>query len=201
MLMNEQQFDRLLNVGTTGQQKGFMTSLHYHRYEPTPYEALELFFQEYELSRHDQIVDFGCGKGRLNFYLNYRFNSTVTGIEMNEIFYSEALENKLNYLKNHRNRADAIHFHCILAEDYEISLDENKFYFFNPFTVQIMMKVVKNILLSFEREPRQIDLILYFPSEDYIFYLESQTPFALVFEYELPDPNLNERFLVYRLNP
>lgn len=167
--MNEQQFDRLLNVGTTGQQKGFMTSLHYHRYEPTPYEALELFFQEYELSRHDQIVDFGCGKGRLNFYLNYRFNSTVTGIEMNEIFYSEALENKLNYLKNHRNRADAIHFHCILAEDYEISLDENKFYFFNPFTVQIMMKVVKNILLSFEREPRQIDLILYFPSEDYIF--------------------------------
>jgi SAM-dependent methyltransferase len=201
MLMNEQQFDRLLNVRTTGQQKGFMPSLHYHRYEPTPYEALELFFQEYELNRHDQIVDFGCGKGRLNFYLNYRFNSTVTGIEMNEIFYSEALENKLSYLKNHRNRADAIHFHCILAEDYEITHDENKFYFFNPFTVQIMMKVVNNILLSFEREPRQIDLILYFPSEDYIFYLESQTPFELVFEYKLPDPNLNERFLVYRLNP
>ncbi|MBT2680947.1 methyltransferase [Bacillus sp. ISL-35] len=197
--MNEQLFDRMLNVRTTGQQKGFMPSLHYHRYEPTPYSALELFFREYELSRHDKIVDFGCGKGRLNFYLNHQFNTTVTGIEMNEIFYSEALENKLNYLKNHRNRADALHFQCILAEDYEIRQDENKFYFFNPFTVQIMMKVVNNILLSFEREPREIDLILYFPSEDYIFYLESQTPFELVFEYKLPDPNLNERFLVYRL--
>ncbi|CAM4015958.1 SAM-dependent methyltransferase [Mesobacillus thioparans] len=199
--MNEQQFDRMLNVKTAGQQKGFMPSLHYHRYEPTPYRALELFFQEYVLSRNDRLVDFGCGKGRLNFYLNHHFNTNVTGIEMNEIFYFEALENKQDYLKKHRNRADSIHFHCILAEEYEIRPDENKFYFFNPFTVQIMMKVVNNILFSFESKPREMDLILYFPSEDYIFYLESQTPFELVEEYKLPDPNPNERILVYRLNP
>ncbi|MBT2683452.1 methyltransferase [Bacillus sp. ISL-37] len=198
--MNEQQMDRLLNVKTTGEQRGFMTSLHYHRYEPTPYSALDLFFNEYILSTHDHIVDFGCGKGRLNFYLNHYFNTNVVGVEMNETFYMEALENKQSYLKNYRNRADRINFYCVLAEEYEISPDENKFYFFNPFTVQILTNVVKNIMISFEKYQREIDLILYYPSEDYIFYLEKQTPFELVYEMNLPENNPNERFLVYRLN-
>ncbi|MBT2692525.1 methyltransferase [Bacillus sp. ISL-55] len=198
--MNEQQMDKLLNIKTTGEQRGFMTSLHYHRYEPTPYSALELFFNEYNLIGHDHIVDFGCGKGRLNFFLNHHFNANVVGVEMNETFYMEALENKQSYLKNYRNRADKINFYCVLAEEYEISPEENKFYFFNPFTVQILTNVVKNIMISFEKYQREIDLILYYPSEDYIFYLEKQTPFELVYEMNLPENNPNERFLVYRLN-
>ena len=198
--MNEQQMDKLLNVKTTGEQKGFLTSLHYHRYEPTPYNALELFFNEYHLTRHDHVVDFGCGKGRLNFYLNFQFNVNVTGVEMNQLFYMEALENKQSYLRNFRTRGDKINFYCVLAEEYEISPKENKFYFFNPFTVQILMNVVNNIMVSFEICPREIDLILYYPSEDYIFYLENQTPFELVNEINLPEKNPNERFLVYRLD-
>ncbi|WP_226641877.1 methyltransferase [Mesobacillus subterraneus] len=197
--MNEHQWDKLLNVSTTGEQKGFMTSLHYHRYEPTPYSALEKFFNDYKFAHDDHVVDFGCGKGRMNFYLNDLFNCHVTGIEMNEAFYMEALENRQNYLKNYRYRADKIHFNCVLAEEYEISPDENKFYFFNPFTVQILMKVVNNILISFEKYQREIDVILYYPSEDYIFYLETQTPFELIHEVKLPENNPNERFLVYRL--
>ena len=198
--MNEQQFNKLLNIKTTGEQRGFMTSWHYHRYEPTPYSALELFFNEYNMSSRDQIVDFGCGKGRLNFYLNHHFNINVVGVEMNETFYMEALENKQSYLKNYRNRGDKINFYCVLAEEYDISPNENKFYFFNPFTVQILMRVIKNIMISFENHQREIDLILYYPSEDYIFYLENQTPFELVSEMKLPENNPNERFLVYRLN-
>lgn len=197
--MNEQHFDKLLNIKTTGEQRGFLTSLHYHRYEPTPYSALELFFSEYKLDSHDHVVDFGCGKGRLNYYLNYHFNAFVTGVEMNEAFYMEALENKQNYLKNFRSRANRIVFYCVLAEEYEISAAENKFYFFNPFTIQIMMRVVKNIMISFEKYPREIDLIFYYPSVDYICYLEKQTPFELIHEVNLPDNNPNERFLVYRL--
>lgn len=197
--MNEQKFEKLLNVKTTGEQKGFMPSLHYHRYEPTPYSALELFFSEYRLEAQDKVVDFGCGKGRLNFYLNFTYNINVTGIEMNEVFYYEALENKKGYLKNFRNRADKINFYCTLAEEYTILPDENKFYFFNPFTVQIFMNVVNNILISFEKNQREVDLILYYPSQDYIDYLERQTPFDMVLEIKLPDNNPNERFLVYRL--
>ncbi|MDQ0413575.1 SAM-dependent methyltransferase [Mesobacillus stamsii] len=176
-----------------------MTSIHYHRYEPTPYSALETFFNEYNMSSHDQIVDFGCGKGRLNFYLHHHFKASVVGVEMNETFYLEALKNKQSYLNNYRNRGDRITFYCLLAEEYDISPNENKFYFFNPFTVQIFMTVIKNIMISFEKHPREIDLILYYPSEDYLFFLENQTTFELVKEVNLLENNPNERFLVYRL--
>lgn len=80
--MDEQYFEKLLNIKTCGEQKIFNESLHYNRYEATSYFALETLFKEYKLNKLDSIVDFGCGKGSLNFYINYFFNATVTGIEI-----------------------------------------------------------------------------------------------------------------------
>ena len=63
---------------------------------------------------------------------------------------------------------------------------DNRFYFFNPFSVQVFMNVVNNILLSVEAVEREMDIILYYPSEDYIFFLENQTAFELKREIRLP---------------
>jgi SAM-dependent methyltransferase len=199
--MKEQFFDELLNIKTVGDQKGFNKSLHYHRYEPTPYLALEILFNQYELKSSDRIVDFGCGKGRLNFYINYLFNASVVGIEMNETFYREAIENRKNYLKKYKHSKDKIHFHCCLAEEYQINPLDNRFYFFNPFSIQIFMKIINNILFSVEKSEREIELILYYPTEDYIYFLENHSFFELKEEVILPhfEQNPNERFLIYRL--
>ncbi|MFC4319983.1 methyltransferase [Litchfieldia salsa] len=200
--MIEHSYDKLLNIKTTGDQKGFNQSLHYHKYEPTPYRALELLFKQYELNSSDRVVDFGCGKGRLNFYINYVFNSEVIGIEMNEIFYREAIINRNNYLKKYSKNVDKLHFICWPAEEYTIDQLDNRFYFFNPFSVQIFMKVINNIIGSIEQYPRNVELILYYPSEDYIYYLETNTSFELKKEItlsELYENNLNERFLIYKL--
>ena len=97
--MKEYYYDKLLNISTTGYQEGFNKSFHYHRYEPTPYSALEILFNQYKCKSSDRVVDFGCGKGRLNFYIHYFFHATVVGIEMNEIFYQEAIENLNRYLE------------------------------------------------------------------------------------------------------
>lgn len=176
--------------------------MHYYRYEPTPYSALKLLFEKYELISSDRIVDFGCGKGRLNFYLHYLFNATVIGVEMNVTFYREAIENRKNYLKKHSHGNDKIHFlHC-LAEEYPINPMDNYFYFFNPFSIQIFTRVINHILQSAENTEREITLILYYPSEDYIYFLENQTTFDLTEEVILPsvyEHNQNERFLIYRL--
>ncbi|WP_253701676.1 class I SAM-dependent methyltransferase [Bacillus sp. FJAT-27445] len=193
--------DALLNIKTAGSQKGFLKSIHYHPYEPTPYEALENLFNEYELSSSDKLVDYGCGKGRMAFYANYVFNASVVGIEMNEVFYHEAVENRNDYLAKMKRRSDKIDFCCCLAEEYLIQPKDNRFYFFNPFTLSIFIKVVNRILASAESSPRDIDLILYYPSGDYVQYLEYQTGFELYKEVILPDlyeKNQNERFLVYR---
>ena len=64
------------------------------------------------------------------------------------------------------------------------------------------MKVVENILRSFENNPRKIDIILYYPSEDYIYYLENYTPFIQTKEVRLDNlykSDNQERFLIYEL--
>lgn len=194
--MKEKYFDDLLNIQTCGEQKGFHESFHYHRYEPTPYEALEKLFAEYELKSSDRVVDFGCGKGRLPFYVHHKFDTSAVGVEMSKVFYGEAVGNLHNYM----GEKEGIEFQCCLAQEYGIAAEDNRFYFFNPFTVQIFIKVVNNILQSGVEHPREVDIILYYPSEDYIFYLENSTGFELIKEVDLGKQNENERFLVYRFN-
>ncbi|WP_020061636.1 SAM-dependent methyltransferase [Bacillus sp. 123MFChir2] len=200
--MNEQYYDAVLHIKTVGEQKEFYKSLHYHRYEPTPYHALETLFAQYDLKSSDRVVDFGCGKGRLNFYIHHFYHASVVGIEMNETFYKEAMENRDRYIKKEKKGRDKIHFQCCLAQEYKIDPLDNKFYFFNPFSVQVFMNVINNILFSVEQVEREVELILYYPSEDYIYFLDNQTSFELKEEVRLPglyERNSNERFLVYQL--
>src|SRR4051812_42269233 len=198
--MKEYYYDKLLNIKTRGDQQGFNKSLHYHRYEPTPYSALEELFRHYEINNSDYIVDFGSGKGRLNFYLHYFFDVTVVGVEMNEDLYHEALLNQKRYVK--KNGKGKIQFVCCLAEEYQINHFDNRFYFFNPFSIQVFRRVVNNILRSLEDTPREVELVLYYPSEDYIYFLEQDTAFELNKEVTLPyvyEHNPNERFIIYKL--
>ncbi len=200
--MSEAYYEQLLNINTSAEAHRVLKSFHYHRYEPTPYSALELLFREYNLKSSDRVVDFGCGKGRLNFLIKRLFNSWVTGVEMNEVFYNAALENRRTYLEKDKQDGEKIQFHCCLAEDYRISPLDNCFYFFNPFSIQVFMKVVNNILNSLEEANRKIDIVLYYPSEDYIYYLQNYTSFVLKKEVaiaELYENDTNERFLIYQL--
>lgn len=198
----KEHYDKLLHITTGGKQE-FPSGFHYyHRYEPTPYTALEQLFEQYQLQTSDHLVDFGCGKGRLNFFVHYLFQPSVVGVEMNEALYQSAQENLKSYLRRHSAANRQIQFHHCLAEDYRVNPSDNHFYFFNPFSVQIFMKVVGNILRSFDKTSRALTLLLYYPSDDYIFFLENKTPFELQVEVTLEnlyENNPYERFLIYRL--
>jgi SAM-dependent methyltransferase len=200
--MKEHYYDKLLNIKTKGEQQGFHKSLHYHRYEPTPYSALEELFQQYKLDSTDYIVDFGCGKGRLNFYIHYFFGASVVGIEMDMGLFQEAIQNQKRFVKKTKDSQEKIQFLCCLAEEYEVKPQDNRFYFFNPFSIQVFRRIVNNILRSVEKRQREIDLVLYYPSEEYIYFLENDTAFELDMEVRVPyvyEHNQNERFLVYRM--
>jgi len=61
---------------------------------------------------------------------------------------------------------------------------------------------VNNILLSWEENKREIDLILYYSSEDYLHHLEKHPSFTLKEEVILPEldrKNPYERFLIYKI--
>lgn len=201
--MEDFYYEKLFNIKTTGEQHNFYESYHYNRYEATSYLALESLFKEYKVNSTDCVVDFGCGKGRLSFYINYYFNSKITGIEMNNNYYNTCINNKKNYLKRYSKQKNKIEFLNEFAEEYKVSSTDNKFYFFNPFSLQIFMKVIKNILISTENYPRDIELILYYPSDDYIYYLENYTEFKLIQEINIPNLNLIDRrqkFLIYKIS-
>ncbi|WP_297633312.1 SAM-dependent methyltransferase [uncultured Clostridium sp.] len=199
--MDEQYFENLLSIKTSGEQNVSEATEHYNRYEPTSYLALEKFFSEYTLAATDSLVDFGCGMGRLNFYLNNKFKIKTTGIEMNPYFFNASISNLNSYLTKYNDGEDKISFLNILAEDYTPTNTDNKFYFFNPFSVQIFMKVLEKILISACKSKRNIDIILFYPSEDYIFFIENCNLFTLTHEVKLPNfiNDTSERFLVYKL--
>jgi SAM-dependent methyltransferase len=200
--MKEKYYDKLLHIKTSENQN-FPSGLHYYRYEPTPYIALEQLFESYAVTSSNRLVDFGCGKGRLPFFVHYLFQVAVVGVEMNDSFYQIAQENLQNYRSRNRVNQGQIQFHHCLAEDYRVNAADDRFYFFNPFSVQIFMTVVSNILKSFEKTPRRLDVLLYYPHDDYIYFLENETPFEL--HADLPVSHLSvhdpyERFSIYRLN-
>jgi SAM-dependent methyltransferase len=200
--MKESDYEKLLNTKTAGVQKWGVRSADDHPYEPTPYEALEELFNHYELRQSDRVVDFGCGKGRLPFFVHYYFKASAVGVEKNESLYRQAEDNLLRYCAKHPASPGEIRFVCASAEKYEIAPDDNRFYFFNPFSLRMFMATVNRILLSYEKAPRETDLLLYYPSEDYIRFLEERTPFERLKEIPLKgisEINPNERFLVYRL--
>ncbi|MEK4487808.1 SAM-dependent methyltransferase [Psychrobacillus sp. FSL H8-0484] len=199
--MREQDHDRLLRIKTAGIREWQHQSAHYNRYEATPYMALEALFDEYMCTNSDRFVDFGCGKGRFPFYIHHHLHVSVTGVEMSGQLYQEALENQGRYMEKVKHSRASIRFEQILAEEYEVESKENRFYFFNPFSIQIFQKVISNILLSVENHPRSVDVILYYPTPEYIQFLEVNTAFEILREVRVPelyDQNSNERFLIFR---
>lgn len=200
--MNEKERDRGLYIRTTHFGERPIQSTHYEHYEATPYSTLDKLFDAYQLLKSDHFVDFGCGKGRIIFYVHNRFGASVKGIEMNQNIYRVALENQKNYMRKIKKKNEPIHIECCLAEEYDVKITENKFYFFNPFSIQIFSKTVTNILDSVESLKRVVDIILYYPNVEYIDYLEYNTPFELLQEVQVPglyDVNKNERFVIYRI--
>lgn len=195
-------YDRLFAVQTKNIWIQGEISAQYNPYEATPYSILYILFKNYRLEKTDGFVDFGCGKGRLLFYVHNLFHCAVTGIEMDQYLYERAIQNKNKYLQKGKRAKAPIHLVKGFAEEYSIKDTENKFYFFNPFSVRILKKVLQNILKSVEKNERTVDLIFYYPQKKYIEYLAQHTPFQLVQEIRIPSLshiNDEERFLIYRL--
>lgn len=198
--MTEKKYDQMLRIRTGGLRE-WKNEVHYHRYEPTPYVALDELFKVYKLDKTDEVVDFGCGRGRVSFYIHNRFGVPVTGVEVHEKTFEEALENEASYLHRANRIKAPLRFDFGLAEQFEVEETENTFYFFNPFSVQIFKKVVHNILRSAEKQKRTIDIILYYPTAKYKQFIKENTPFKLLNKVRVPGAtDKKEKFKIYRLN-
>lgn len=197
MIDNEKQWDKLLRIKTSGRDDSNSDTYHYP-YEPTPYSVLErLAVQEY-IGKKNMLVDYGCGKGRVDFFLSYQTKCRSVGIEYDERIFSRAVENKKDAVSGGRTE-----FLLENAETYEIDPVADRFYFFNPFSVEILQKVMGRIRESYYENPREMLLFFYYPSDEYVSYLMTVEELTFVDEIDCRDlfegNNLREQILVFEV--
>lgn len=174
-------WDKLLQIKTTGIDI-FGADRHYYPYEPTPYDVLERLANSGYIKKNDVILDYGCGKGRVDFFLSYQTRAKSIGIEYNPRIYEKAIENKKRAISS-----DRVEFIKESAEEYQVPTDVNRFYFFNPFSVSILNQAMARIITSYYQEPRKIILFFYYPSMEYISYLTEIDELEYVGEIDCRD--------------
>ena len=135
-------------------------------YEPTPYSVLERLANAGYIRKGNILLDYGCGKGRVDFFLSYQTRCKSIGIEYDERIYEKAAENKKDAVSSGR-----VEIELANAEEFAVPETADCMYFFNPFSVEILRKVMARILESYYAEPRRIQLFFYYPSDEYISYL------------------------------
>ena len=165
MTDSEKTWDKLLKIKTTGRDDSNSDQYRYP-YEPTPYGVLERLANSGYIGKKDVVLDYGCGKGRVDFFLSYQTKARTIGIEYDERIYQSAIENQKNAVSKGKTE-----FVLERAENYEVPELVNRCYFFNPFSVELLRKVMARIIKSYYENPREIFLMFYYPSEEYISYL------------------------------
>jgi len=192
--------DRELHIKTQEMQRDGKDTYYFHKYEPTSYEVLEALVQELSISRDDGFVDYGCGMGRLNFYVHHFFHCRSVGVELNEQYYNDAIKNLNSYSRHHKHATQDISFYHLKAEEYEVRKEDTVFYFFNPFSSEIFRKVIAKIQRSLEDNFRHVSIILYYPDIEYTYFLRNCTNFMCVNRVAVSKKSKDEKeeFLIYR---
>lgn len=196
MRKNEKAWDKLLKIKTTGRDDSRSDQYRYP-YEATPYLVLERLANSGLIRKNDVILDYGCGKGRVDFFLSYQTKAKSIGIEYDERIYASAIENQKTAIS-----ANRVCFLIQNAEDYEVPPEVNRCYFFNPFSVEILRKVMARVIESYYLNPRKILFFFYYPSEEYISYLMTIEGLEFMDEIDCRDlfdeDNQRERIMIFQ---
>ena len=197
MANSENNWDVSLQIRTCGRDE-LGADAHHHPYEPTTYSVLERLANSGLIGEEDVVLDYGCGKGRVGFFLSYRTKAKTIGIEYDERIYQDALENRRTTISGRKPD-----FVLTKAEEYEVPAEVNRCYFFNPFSVEILHKVMARICASWYDNPREVFLFFYYPADEYISYLMTVDELEFYDEIECDDlfegTDPRERIMIFQL--
>lgn len=194
--MTESGWDKLLGIKTSGRDDSHSDQYRYP-YEPTPYSVLERLAASGYIGKQNIFLDYGCGKGRVSFFISYQCRCKTIGIEYDDRIYEAAVRNKENAVSG--NRVELLHAR---AETYGV-MDVDRVFFFNPFSVEILKSVMGRIRESWYGNQRQIFLFFYYINDDYMGYLMTLDELMFVDEIDcrdlFPGDNPRERIMVFEM--
>lgn len=194
---NESQWDKLLKIKTTGRDDSHADQYRYP-YEPTPYSVLERLANSGLIGKNNTLLDYGTGKGRVCFFLSYQTRCRSIGVEYDERIFSWAEENRFHAVSGNRTA-----FEMQAAETYPVPVEVDRCYFFNPFSVELLQKVLAQIYTSYYENPRKILLFFYYPSKEYISCLMTEEQLLFYDEIDTRDlfegNNEREKILIFEV--
>ena len=195
--ISENKWDKLLKIRTMGRDDSSADQYRYP-YEPTPYSVLERLADAGYIRKSNTLLDYGCGKGRVDFFLAYETRCHTIGVEYDKRIYEAAMENKKTAVSGEKAE-----FILVAGEHFLVPEHVDRIYFFNPFSLEILKKVMGRILESYYKTPRNMQLFFYYPSDEYISFL--MTVDALMFCDEIdcrdlfPGNNRREKIMIFEM--
>lgn len=135
-------------------------------------------------------------RGASVFICLIRARCRSIGVEYDERIFKAAEVNVKHAVSGKR-----IIFEPVSAEDYPVPTEVDRCYFFNPFSVEILRKVLARIYESYYENPREILLFFYYPSEEYVSCLMTEEQLMFYDEISTEDlfegKNTREKILIF----
>lgn len=197
----EYEEDEDLHIRTNGIEEWQEGMIDYHRGEATSYRALGLLRETYQPLPEPFLVDYGSALGRINFYFHHYMNMPGIGLEVHEGRCHRAEANRKNYAHGRRVPFKAVDITFVQekAEDYLPPPKANTFYFFHPFSDWIFRRTMEQILRSIDEYDRTVDLILYYPTFNYLYTVEASGYFEELFFLDCDwNDDVRDGFWVFR---
>lgn len=198
MNTSETRWDKLLKIKTSGRDDSRSDQYRYP-YEPTPYSVLERLANSGYIRKKNVLLDYGCGKGRVELFMTYQTRCHAIGIEYDDRIFATACENKKSGISGERTT-----FLLENAENYQVPIEVDRVFFFNPFSIEILRKVIAAVTASCYENPRELLLFFYYPQNEYISYLMTVDELMFVDEIDCRDlfdgENLRERIVIFEVS-
>lgn len=134
---------------------------------PSSYLILKEALLHEEVGLRDAVfVDFGCGLGRALLFASQLPLRRLVGVELSPTLCAIARQNMTSFYRRRDKTAPEWSIVNADVRDFDIPDDAGVFYFFNPFDAVVLDAVVRRILASVARAPRDCTIIYANPVHD-----------------------------------
>jgi 16S rRNA G966 N2-methylase RsmD len=159
--MRERYWEHKLGISTAGDIRGDALGHDhpdYHGYGPSRYGSLRRILGALAIENgRDVFIDFGSGKGRVLVLAAMHPFRQVIGVDCSRDLNDIAARNIEN--ARHWMKCQHIDIVAMDAAAYTLPDDATVLYFANPFSGDVLERVLENIKASLMRAPRPISLI------------------------------------------
>lgn len=137
-------------------------------YTVTSENHLKQIFSALNITENNSFIDIGCGKGFVLTKAAKQPYKKVTGIDVEEELIQIARKN-ISILK----LQDRINISVQNAMAYNYYDEYDHFYFFNPFSVEILKPTLERILESLIKRSRELTIIYVHPTAAHQVFMET----------------------------